>query len=68
MNKTILNGTMALSILTLTGCGTISGLGQDFQSAGDIIIGGSDHYRQAVKDNPPGSKMEAKAEAEVEAE
>jgi len=42
------------------GCGTIKGMGEDITSLGGIISKGSDHYKDAVGKNPPGSKMESK--------
>jgi predicted small secreted protein len=60
MKKVMLSVVAVLFSLTLAGCNTISGIGKDLQSVGDMIIGGSDHVREAVKNNPPGSKMETK--------
>ena len=62
MNKIILSITVVACGLTLYGCGTISGIGNDIKSVGDIIANSSDHVRESVKNNPPGSKMESESE------
>ena len=58
MKKVFLSMILALLGFTLLGCGTISGIGKDMESLGDVFIKGSDHYKEAVKENPPGSKMQ----------
>ena len=62
MNQLILTAVAVVFSLTLFGCNTLSGVGKDIQSVGNAISGGSDHIRESVKNNPPGSKMESKSE------
>jgi len=64
MNKLILSMAVMLCGLTLFGCGTISGIGKDIKSVGGVISSGSDHIKESVKNNPPGSKMGTSSESE----
>ena len=57
MSKILLNIIVVIACLSLYGCGTLKGIGEDITSLGGFISDGSDHYKEAVGDNPPGSKM-----------
>ena len=50
---------LALAVSAL-GCHTIKGVGDDVSTVGGWISGGSDHVKESIKNNPPGSKMEGK--------
>jgi len=60
MKKMILGITAIMFVGTLCGCGTIRGIGEDIGSVGGVISSGSDHVKESVKNNPPGSKMGTK--------
>ena len=62
MKKLALSIAVLVCGTTLYGCGTISGIGKGLQSVGDVILKGSDHVKESIKNNPPGSKMDTKAE------
>jgi len=61
MNKIILRITVIIYSLTLYGCGTIKGIGNDITFIGEAISNSSDHVRESVANNPPGSKMGSKS-------
>lgn len=62
MNKMILSMAAVICSLTLYGCGTIRGIGEDIKSIGGVISSGSDHIKESIKNNPPGSKMGSDSE------
>lgn len=62
MNKIVIMLHVLVCVVFISGCGTIQGIGEDITSLGGFISDGSDHYKEAVEANPPGSKMETKSE------
>ncbi|MCK4881476.1 MAG: entericidin [Candidatus Omnitrophica bacterium] len=58
MNKLILGVITLSAVVSLTGCNTIKGLGNDVATIGDWITDGSEHVEESIKKNPPGSGME----------
>jgi len=57
MKRIILGVVMLMCILSLSGCGTIKGVGEDVRTLGGWISSGSDHVEESIKKNPPGSQM-----------
>jgi len=57
MKKVILMLSVLGCVVIISGCSTFKGIGEDITSLGGFISGGSDHYKEAVKANPPGSRM-----------
>ncbi|MFN7178697.1 entericidin A/B family lipoprotein [Hyphomonas sp.] len=53
MKRTILIAAAALSLVTLTACNTVKGLGQDLQAAGDAVAQASDDVRSHLLDDRP---------------
>ncbi len=62
MNKSIkriiLSIVVTVFVGSFYGCGTIKGLGEDVGAIGGWMSGSSDHVKESVKQNPPGSGME----------
>ncbi len=44
--------------ISLTGCGTIKGVGEDLTTVGGWISQSSDHVKHQMKENPPGSRTQ----------
>jgi len=62
MSKLVLSSAVVICVMVFTGCGTIRGIGEDITSLGGAFSKGSDHYKEAIGNNPPGSKMGSKTE------
>ncbi|MCK5014941.1 MAG: hypothetical protein KAS66_14105 [Candidatus Omnitrophica bacterium] len=57
MKKVILNVLVFAFVVSLAGCSTIKGIGDDIQAVGGWISNGSEHVEESIKNNPPGSGM-----------
>ncbi len=58
MNKAILTIVVLAAIVSLYGCNTMKGIGNDLTAVGGWITSGSEHVEESVGKNPPGSGME----------
>ena len=58
MKKGILSVLVFAFVVSLAGCNTIRGIGDDVTAVGGWITRGSEHVEESVKNNPPGSGME----------
>jgi len=58
MRRTILRVVTLTFIVSLYGCSTIKGIGEDVKTLGGWITSGSEHVEESIKKNPPGSQME----------
>ncbi len=57
MKKAILGLFACAFLISLAGCSTVKGLGEDVSTVGGWITKGSEHVEESVQNNPQGSKM-----------
>ena len=58
MKKIILIAMTLAFAVSLYGCNTMKGIGNDLTAVGGWITSGSEHVEESVGTNPPGSGME----------
>jgi len=58
MRRIILSVLVFAFVVSLAGCSTIKGIGDDIKTLGGWITSGSEHVEESIKKNPPGSQVE----------
>lgn len=58
MKRMVLSVVALTMIVSLYGCNTMKGVGNDLSAVGGWITRGSEHVEENVGKNPPGSGME----------